>query len=131
MDQRASSWSLTAVLAADRQDHVYLAGDALEGSKVFVFDGETIAECSPPSDLLRGRRFTALLVDAEDHLHAATDGVGVLGYDGATWREHPINEDLPTVAGTGLKPVTCMTFDRAGNLWVGMDNNVICWRDEE
>ena len=119
------------LLAADAQRHVYLAGDTLDGSKVFVFDGETIEECSPPADTLHGRRFTALVVDADNRLHAATDGVGVLVYDNEKWQEHPINEHLPTVQGTGLKPVTCMAFDRAGNLWVGMDDNVICWREEE
>ena len=120
-----------ALLSADAQGHVYLAGDTLDGSKVYLFDGETIDECSPPSDLLRGRRFTAVVVHADNRLHAATDGVGVLVYDNEKWQEHPINEHLPTVAGTGLKPVHCMTFDRAGNLWVGMDDNVICWREEE
>ena len=110
---------------------LYLAGDTLAGSKVFVFDGKTIEECSPPAELLRARRFTALLCDAESNLHAATDGVGVLVVDGKQWKAHPINEHLPTVIGTELKPVNCMTFDREGNLWVGCDNNVICWQEEE
>jgi hypothetical protein len=32
--------------------------------------------------------------------------------------------------GTGLKRVYCLTFDRDGNLWVGMDDSVVCRRDD-
>jgi len=118
------------IMAADVTGRVWLAGDTLEGARVYVFDGKAFTDVTPPAEVLRSRRFTQLMADAAGKLYASTDGVGVLVHDGNEWRAHPINEHLPTLEGTELKPVSCMTLDTEGNLWIGTDNNVICWRDE-
>jgi hypothetical protein len=119
-------------LAAGADGRVWLAGDTLGGSRVYVFDGKAFSEVTPPPELLKGRRFTQLLMAKSGDLYAATDGVGVLVHDGKTWREHPVNADLPTLEGTEIKPVSCIDLDpNLGYLWVGMDNNVICWRPDQ
>jgi len=117
------------IMAADVKGRVWLAGDTLGGARVHVFDGKAFADVTPPGKLLKGRRFTQLMTDPAGKLYASTDGVGVLVYDGNEWRGHAINEHLPTLEGTELKPVSCMTLDTEGNLWIGTDNNVICWRE--
>jgi ligand-binding sensor domain-containing protein len=119
-------------LAAGTDGRVWLAGDTLGGSRVYVFDGKAFSDVTPADDLLKGRRFTQLLMSKTGDLYAATDGVGVLVYDGKAWREHPVNADLPTLEGTEIKPVSCIDLDpNLGYLWVGMDNNVICWRPDQ
>jgi hypothetical protein len=117
------------LLAASLDRKVWLAGDSLAGAKVFMFDGKAITDITPPPELLQGRRFTQLLTDKASRLYASTDGVGVLVYDGKTWASHAINAAIPEVMGAGLKQVSCMTIDNQSNLWVGCDNNVICWRE--
>ncbi len=118
-------------LAAGTDGRVWLAGDTLDGSRVYVFDGKAFDEVTPPDDLLKSRRFTQLGVSTSGELYTATDGVGVLVYDGKAWSAHPVNADLPALEGSDLKPVSCMTLDADENLWVGTDNNVICWRPEQ
>lgn len=118
-------------LAAGMDGRVWLAGDTLEGSRVYVFDGLRFTEVTPPAEMLRGRRFTQLLAAAGGELYAATDGVGILVLDANGWREHPVNADLPTLEGTAIKPVSCIDLDpNLGYLWVGTDNNVLCWKPD-
>lgn len=119
-------------MAADLEGRVWVAGDTLEGSKAYRFDGNTFADLTPPADLLKGRRFTQILCSKSGDLYAATDGVGVLVYDGTEWRAHEVNPSLPTLEGTELRPVSCIDLDPdLGFLWLGMDENIICWRPDE
>jgi hypothetical protein len=117
------------LLAVSKEHDVWLAGDALTGSRVFAFDGRALFDITPPADLLRGRRFTQLLAAGGHRLYAATDGVGVLAYNGKTWAAHPINSAIPEKIGTGLKQVNCMAIDRDGNLWIGYGDCVICYSE--
>jgi ligand-binding sensor domain-containing protein len=59
------------------------------------------------------------------------DGTGTIWYRMSNkrlvrWREGPF-EPLPESAGLGEQPVSCMTVDPAGNLWVGTDQNILRW----
>jgi len=115
-------------ITADRQGRVWLAGDGFQGARLYRFEGGAFDDVTPPAALLEGRRFSQLVVGPGGELYAATDGVGVLLLTDGTWAPHPIKESLPTVEGTELKPVSCMAIDRnSGYLWVGTDNNVLCW----
>ncbi len=116
-------------MATGPQDTVFVAGRTGDGGVLASWDGTSVTVTRVPPDLLRGCLVTTLTAGNDGEVYLATDGAGVLTYDG-TWGVHPITESLPTLAETGLRPVDDIIVTADGTLYVACRHLLAVWRPD-
>lgn len=119
--------SITDVrLAVDPQGQLWAAGRDRAGVHVFLCRDGTCQEQAAP-EILGSSRITDLAVAHDGKLYAATDGAGVLVFDGQRWEPHPINQHLPRLIESDLRPVSHILPLRDGRLCASVGASLYIW----
>jgi len=115
-------------LASDARGGVFLAGETAEGDILAEMrDGKGAVVSVVPFEVGHGRRPTAVVAGPATSAYVATDGAGILVYEAGRWRPHPINQQLPVVAGTGLRPVDDLLLGVDGTLYAASGRTLTTW----
>jgi len=89
----------------DSKDRLWIAGQDETGVRIFLCENNTLKAQTGFEKLLGGSRVNDIAVGDDGKVYFATDGAGVIVFDGQKWQSHPINEHLPHLMGSDLKPV--------------------------
>ena len=115
-------------MTVDSQLGVLLAGESPEGAVLVQIKGDRVESMPIPAPLLQTSHVTAVATDPSGCVLLATDGVGVLVYDGRDWAVHEITQYLPVLEGTGLKPVDDILVADDGKLYAACQRQVVIWQ---
>ncbi len=110
---------------------VLIAGETDGGNMLVRFYEGKVETIPIPDEIIKARRVTAVAVDTAGRAFFATDGAGVLMYDGSDWTVHEVTDHLPTLYETGLKPVDDVLVTDNGVLYVASQDRVIRWWPDE
>ncbi len=115
-------------MTVGKQAGVVIAGETAEGDVLVQVREGRVRAVPIPFEISHGRRITAIATDHSGKVLLATDGAGVLVYDGRDWIVHEITEHLPALKGTGLKPVDDILVADDGKLYAAIQKQVIIWQ---
>jgi hypothetical protein len=116
-------------MEADPKGRLWVAGQDETGVRIFVCQDNALQEQKGFEKLLRGSRVNDITAGDDGKVYFATDGVGVLVFDGQQWQSHPINEHLPHLLGSNLKPVNYVLPLADGRLCVCTGEYLLIWNE--
>jgi len=116
-------------LAAGPDGTVWVAGRTDEGAQIYHVQQGSVQRETGFTPLLKSCRIKDVAVARNGVAYFATDGVGVLVFDGQQWQSHPINEHLPHLLGSNLKPVNYVLPLADGRLCVCTGEYLLIWNE--
>jgi hypothetical protein len=114
-------------IEADPKGRLWIAGQNQTGVHIFVCQEDALQEQTGFEKLLGGSRINDIVAGDDGKVYFATDGVGVLVFDGQQWQSHPVNEHLPHLLGSNLKPVNYVLPIPDGRLAVCTGHYLLIW----
>jgi ligand-binding sensor domain-containing protein len=96
-------------IATDAMDNIWLAGVR----NLKKFDGNNWTTYTPPEYNPSGWEIRDITIDKQGNIWLATDGIGVLRFDGTTWTNYPAKLE----SGPKGNEVHRLAIDAKGNKW--------------
>ena len=128
----APAFKLSRVCAEAWRDTLWVSGDLENRVRILVYrDKQPPEEQRGFEQLLGNSRVTDIAFDKVGTVYFATDGAGVIVFDGQQWQPHPMNKDLPVVTGTNRKPVNYVLPLSDGRVAVCTGEYLLIWSGEE
>jgi hypothetical protein len=119
-------------MATDSSGRVWIAGQGDAGTVLLVCDESGTCEQKTAFGQLVGKTpVTDIAVAEGGKVYFATDGLGVVVFDGNEFRLHAMNEHLPVLRGTDRKPVNYVLPLRDGRVAVCTGEYLLIWSPED
>ena len=129
--QQAPALDLSGIRVGAWGDALWITGEAGNAVHILVCENNALKEQRGFEQFLGKRRVTDIAFDKVGTVYFATDGAGVIVFDGQQWQPHPMNNDLPVVAGTNRKPVSHVLPLSDGRVAVCTGEYLLIWGEEE
>jgi len=130
LDQ-APTLDLSGIRVGAWGNALWIAGESENAVHILVCENNALKEQRGFEQLLGNSRVTDIAFDKVGTVYFATDGAGVIVFDGQQWQPHPMNNDLPVVAGTNRKPVNYVLPLSDGRVAVCTGEYLLIWSGEE
>jgi len=119
-------------MATDSSGRVWIAGPDEAGAVLLVCDENGTCERKTAFGQLLGKTpVTDIAVADSGKVYFATDGLGVVVFDGNEFRLHAMNEHLPVLRGTDRKPVNYVLPLSDGRVAVCTGEYLLIWSAED